>query len=1136
MNRLLRSGAAGWAALIILNAGGCRDSVAPPPVADATLPDARPADDEGSCAACHPRQYREWAGSSHNYGQGLDPVYQALELTANYYARHALSSPFFRQSLLCVSCHAPSAGSHIDGTLNPNASFRFGEMESMREIALPESTADDLVPLGRASELQENNAIELAELISQRRITFQGITCDSCHKVGEAFNDLVHEEGGQVCSEENEICARALRAQCEEEEDPRCRRISRGGHHDHEDFFDRGIANFALRYERTGDTRYGPFAEGHVASNIAHGVSSGATEEARNFLVSFPGEAEDRRPYLQSSQFCGACHDVRLPIDNPLTPEVELEPVHEEPFMRLENLYTEWFTSPLNLHPDADPRDNPYLDESGNPRRVVCQDCHMSLYPYAPVGVYPGAYTAAAECDDAGRCGETIAVDELDGRPVTTAQLRVPPRSRVTTHNMTGVDIAMGHLEPDKEALDLPSTPLPASLSLPEQTGDDAKRDPDYNLPMSIDARREQQLKNAVTISLAGTPESVDGDDRDCSDGLCCDEFGDCNLPVKVWLTNINGGHNIAAGFSQERQIWVELTVQDLGKRDAAGRPEVVDCRRGALSDLYDEESLEDGRYPRWTPKAHTALSANDVFDRMYGYDVATGEADHADICRGLSGHLLDKPHDETHEATADGRLDDEDVWLHRIGNTVPALKSGKHLVSWHVVDSGLPEGVHTGTPDSGRVARSDQYHIAGQNAYSCELSGKNPEPALENQPVVVLDPVTGAQSVSTMAAEGGLQWRVTDTPDERLEILYPFPEFPDLLPYIKDGHLHGGDRFGLVYSTNIFYRVCGCPQADGSSCEGPKELMGMKAQMPWLLTYPTLPFDGEGQFRDTRHFPVDRHYYDQALTALGIPGGARAAEAFTFVPINPNHMPNNRSLRFYQPQRHYYDIRFSKQDVVGPIRVSVKAWFRHFPPEFLRLMARTSEQAYQRAEARGEAETLFPHGPLVVEGRMAELFPRAGNVDRVRRILLDEAVTFVDPKPETPSADPRLAVPERPSFAADVQPILENHCLPCHSDVLRHGNLVLDYDAYPEWDDPVAGPATHKAQSAYENLLAGQSIFGGKERFVVPGSPGRSWLWKTLTEETPSDRVRRMPLKTDGLSRRELMTIRRWIESGAGR
>lgn len=763
----------------------------------------------------------------------------------------------------------------------------------------------------------------------------------------------------------------------------------------------------------------------------------------------------------------------------------------------------------------------------------------MSLFPYAPPGTYPGDYTAGEmDCDPNGVCGSQIALSEVDGTPTTLSNLRVPHRPRVTTHNMTGVDIRMGNIAPTPSLLGYDSPEeLPKSLTLPAQVEADAPaQDPDYGLPVSLDQRRKQQLEHSITLSLGGTPDTIDFEDRDCSDGLCCDADGHCNLPIKAWLTNVNGGHNVAAGFSQERQIWLELTVQDMGKDGAP----VVDCALADLDDLYTDVTM-DGRYPRFDmhPKPHTATTANDVMDRLFG------NGDHYMICRGMSGHLYDKPHDETGESVADGSLHDEDILLHRIGNTLPETVDGDYLLSWHILDLGQDPNDPAGPLDLARVNRPDQFHIPGNDPFNCELSRKGHNPNLVNGTAVTFDPATGAKSTVPLSSLGELTYAVTETPDERLEILYPFPEFKPLLPYVDgDGHLHAGDRFGLVYATNIFYRICGCPLEGDETCEGPHEISpefsDSPAQVPWLMTYPTLPSLYEHQDENTEdylHFPVDSGLFADFMTKeLGMPGGTPATESFTFVPLNPNHMPNNRSLKFYQPQRHYWDIRVERDEVVGPLRVSVKAWYRHFPPEFLRLMARVAEQAYQRAEALGRAEELFPHGPLMVEGQQnTAAYPQTGNVDNVKRFILDQSVFYVDVGGNN-AADERIAIPETPTWERNVQPIIQDHCLPCHSDVLRHGKLVMGYDDHPQWDDPAFGERLHEAQDPLANLIGASSNLAEGETLVIPGNAEASWLYKVLTEDEPHERVRRMPLKTDRLSDRELETIRRWIDTNAQR
>jgi eukaryotic-like serine/threonine-protein kinase len=80
-----------------------------------------------------------------------------------------------------------------------------------------------------------------------------------------------------------------------------------------------------------------------------------------------PSGATDR--YLASSEFCGACHDVRL-----FGTDVQ-GALRGEHFKRLRNAYTEW---------------RAWADGEARAGRVpaTCQDCHMSLYPAKPPGTY----------------------------------------------------------------------------------------------------------------------------------------------------------------------------------------------------------------------------------------------------------------------------------------------------------------------------------------------------------------------------------------------------------------------------------------------------------------------------------------------------------------------------------------------------------------------------------------------------------------------------------------------------------------------------------------------------------------------------------------------------------------------------
>jgi len=105
------------------------------------------------------------------------------------------------------------------------------------------------------------------------------------------------------------------------------------------------------------------------------------------------------------------------------------------------------------------------------------------------------------------------------------------------------------------------------------------------------------------------------------------------------------------------------------------------------------------------------------------------------------------------------------------------------------------------------------------------------------------------------------------------------------------------------------------------------------------------------------------------------------------------------------------------------------------------------------------------------------------------------------------PPDDPAPAV----SYAADVQPIWNSHCIGCHG---AGGNAGLDLRAS-------AGPA------ALVNVAA--TGYAGSR--VVPGDPDASVLTRKLQgDPTTGDR---MPLG-GALSAGQIETIRSWIAAGA--
>ena len=91
------------------------------------------------------------------------------------------------------------------------------------------------------------------------------------------------------------------------------------------------------------------------------------------------------------------------------------------------------------------------------------------------------------------------------------------------------------------------------------------------------------------------------------------------------------------------------------------------------------------------------------------------------------------------------------------------------------------------------------------------------------------------------------------------------------------------------------------------------------------------------------------------------------------------------------------------------------------------------------------------------------------------------------------------------PDFKRDIIPIFEEYCLGCHASGMRMGSFECDTHA------GVMRGATHGA-------------------VVVPGNASESRLYLTLLGKiTPA-----MPMNNRSLTKQELDTIRRWIDSGA--
>ncbi|MCA9665615.1 MAG: hypothetical protein KC503_08500 [Myxococcales bacterium] len=265
----------------------------------------------------------------------------------------------------------------------------------------------------------------------------------------------------------------------------------------------------------------------------------------------------EKNDFISKPELCGGCHDVR-----PVRPDARTN----EGFQRLENLFTEWQTGPYN---DLNHAERPKLvafykqkygtDLTG--KTVRCQDCHMSLYPWKAPTVFPIGFAAT------------------DGELVDLQPRKISP------HFFSAISIALIDNFPNQFA----TAASPPTLSYKLDSGERV------SIPTDQQSRRNAILGAAVQLSLGQTGASVTANAT--------------TLPIVLDATNVGAGHNVPSGFSQERQMWLEVFV-------VSGDAAFSDCQGGS-------------------PKAS---------------------------CIYRSGYLVDRAHPQTGEDRPDGRLHDEDL------------------------------------------------------------------------------------------------------------------------------------------------------------------------------------------------------------------------------------------------------------------------------------------------------------------------------------------------------------------------------------------------------------------------------------------------------------------------------------------
>ena len=527
------------------------------------------------CASCHPRQAAEWRRSVMAHSV-KSPLFQSLEMLIQEQVgrdrdcpegagilrpaggRGACKDPVSGLdvtgsggALWCVNCHAP--GENLGAAVPP--------WDGLSRDPSSRAPLRDLLPTG----------------------TMEGISCAFCHQVHGPVRPGALARGGY---EGNPIWTSTRTGQRFE-----ARPEDRRG------LF--GIANSGYSLDPRELLAVSETRPGEVNDELAPGgAHRRPTSEARR--------------YLASSEFCGACHDVRL-----FGTDVIGVAERGEHFKRLRNAYTEWESYRAAL-------------EASGRKAASCQDCHMSSFPGVCVPDRPGAAETGGgrpsvferACPE-GTHFEPRAPGALPSGRVATVSRESRP---VRPHYFSGVDLPLA-----SEFIG----ELVSEISL-DSAG----------IPLGARQRRDLLLASSVRMKIEGARRSG---------GL---------LEVPLTVENVGAGHRIPAGFSQERELWVHLRVTDgagsivyeVGRieKDSEDLRDKLILRvntddrtldgRGRPLGLFGADVVDGPDVPRWSPPPElggTRFRGQGLVNFQNGFlrcVVCIGEIDGAGRCQPLPG------------------------------------------------------------------------------------------------------------------------------------------------------------------------------------------------------------------------------------------------------------------------------------------------------------------------------------------------------------------------------------------------------------------------------------------------------------------------------------------------------------------
>lgn len=460
MMLLLGAGAVAVAAALSPVLGG---AVGAGPAARRSIPRRPipvPAHQNQDCASCHPRQTAEWERSVMAQS-ATSPLFQALEILIEEQVGRSDACPegagVLRRLDLAAACREPESGRPITGSGGEHWCVNCHSPLENLSFERPGVAAwDARSPASRSRR----------PLVDQLGAdSLEGIGCAFCHQV---HGPVTPGAAGEGRYEGNPFWV--------------------------------STRNGTVFQSRPEDA-IGVFGIANSGYSLDPELLGGAVFDGP------PGQhaliPETTRRYLRSSEFCGACHDVRLFGTDVIGVQ------KGEHFKRLRNAYSEW-------------RAFAQKEREAGRQAPSCQDCHMSTYPgVCRSGVRSGPPSAVDRSCPSGTHFVEVEPGALpEGLPSTPRGSRRP----VYLHYFSGVDVPL-------------SDAFPSALI--DEPGTDG-----FGVPLGARQRRNLLLSRSIRMTL-GSPE-IEGE----------------RLRIPLKFLN-RTGHRVPAGFSQERELWVHLRVTD---------------------------------------------------------------------------------------------------------------------------------------------------------------------------------------------------------------------------------------------------------------------------------------------------------------------------------------------------------------------------------------------------------------------------------------------------------------------------------------------------------------------------------------------------------------------------------------------